>query len=93
MVDTRPSRVTAQLGEKDLELVEVSTIEELEAVEPAPGTATWLYEAAPAIETHAPAGERVLAGMVSGVRGAPRVSVRFPRSDVRACGRRVLLGL
>lgn len=92
MVDARPSGVTARLGEKGLELVEVSTIEELKAVEPAPGTATWLYEAAPAIETHAPAGERVLAGMVAGVRGAPRVSVRFPRTDVRACESRVLLG-
>lgn len=63
------------------------------AAEPAPGTAEWCYEEAPAIETFAPAEERALAEMVAGAHGAPRVSVRFPRANVAELSQRaVLLG-
>lgn len=92
VVRQRPATVRAWCGDEELRAVEAASREELEAREPAPGTVTWLFEGAPAIETFAPAEERVLAGMVAGVRGAPRVSVRFPRADVSACGQRVLLG-
>ena len=90
-VGRRPAGVIARLGEKDLELVEVASREALEAVELAPGTAAWLYEEAPAVETYAPEEEGLLAGMVAGVHGAPRVSVRFARGDVREGPRRVVL--
>ena len=65
--------------------------EELEGAELACGTAAWLYEEAPAVETYAPPAERVLAEMVAGSHGAPRVSVRFARGDVREGPRRVVL--
>ena len=78
--------VRALCGDEELELVEVSSRGELEAGEPRPGTARVLYEEAPAVETWAPAKERVLAEMVAGVHGAPRVSVRLPRVDVRKAG-------
>ena len=83
--------MAAWLGDEGLDLVEVASREELEAIDPAPGTATWLYEAAPAVETFAPPCERVLAEMVAGAHGAPRVSVRFARGDVREELRRVVL--
>ena len=81
----------AWAGEKGLELVEVTSREELEDGEPAPGTAAWLFEEAPAVETWAPAGERLLAEMVAEAHGAPRVSVRFARVDVREAALRVAL--
>ena len=87
----RPAGVRALWGEEALELVKVSSRAELEAGEVAPGTARWLYEEAPAVETWAPAEERVLAGMVAGAHGAPRVSVRFARCDVRERPLRVVL--
>ena len=87
----RPTDVAAWLGDERLELVEVASREELEGAEPAPGTAAWLYEAEPPVETYAPPEERVLAGMVAGSHGAPRVSVRFARGDVREGPRRVVL--
>ena len=87
----RPTNVAAWLGDEGLELVEVASREELEGAEPAPGTAVWLYEAEPPVETYAPPEERVLAGMVAGAHGAPRVSVRFARGDVREGPRRVVL--
>ena len=91
MACERPAGVLALCGEKDLELVEASDRAAFEAAEPEPGTAVWLYEDAPAIETFAPAEERVLAELVANVCGAPRVSVRFARADVRECEQRVVL--
>ena len=90
-VSGRPAGVAAWLGDEGLELVEAASREELEGSEPAPGTATWLYEEAPAVETFAPPRERALAEMVAGAHGAPRVSVRFARGDVREGPRRVVL--
>ena len=90
-VEGRPEAVRAWAGEKGLELVEVTSREELEDGEPAPGTAAWLFEEAPAVETWAPAGERLLAEMVAEAHGAPRVSVRFARVDVREAALRVAL--
>ena len=87
----RPSGVLASCGERDLELVEAPDRAAFEAAETEPGTAVWLYEDAPAIETFAPAEERVLEGLVANVCGAPRVSVRFARADVRECEQRVFL--
>lgn len=90
-VSRRPLALRAQCSEKDLRLVEVPDRAALEAAEPEPGTATWLFEEAPAVETFAPAEERVLAEMVAGVHGAPRVSVRLPRADVSEVSQRVVL--
>ena len=91
-VRSRPTGVRAWLGEEELELVEMTDAAAL-AAEPAPGTAEWCYEEAPAIETFAPAEERALAEMVAGAHGAPRVSVRFPRANVSELSQRaVLLG-
>lgn len=90
-VERRPSAARAWCGNDELTLVEVESREELERGEPVPGTARWLFEEAPAIETFAPATERVLAGMVAAAHGAPRVSVRLARADVGACEQRVAL--
>ena len=87
----RPTGVRAWVGGEELRLVEVSSPEELGAAEPAPGTATWLFEEAPAVETFAPARERVLAAMVAGVHGAPRVTVRLPRANATEAPLRVVL--
>ena len=89
-VRSRPARVSAWLGDEELELVEVADAAAL-AAEPAPGTAAWLYEEAPAVETFAPEEERALADMVAGTHGAPRVSVRFPRANVAELSQRVVL--
>nr|WP_239471609.1 TIM-barrel domain-containing protein [Olsenella profusa] len=90
-VDGRPASVRVRSGEKDLELREVSSAAELAAAGLAPGEAAWLYEEAPAVETHAPREERLLADLVGDAHGAPRVSVRFARVDVSACAQEVLL--
>ena len=90
-VSGRPGGVRAFCGSGELRAVEVAGREELEAGEPAPGTALWLYEEAPAVQTWAPKEERLLAEMVAGAHGAPRVSVRLPRADVRENSLRVVL--
>ena len=87
----RPRGMCARSAGEELRLVEVADPAEFEATEPAAGTATWLYEEAPAIETFAPERERELARMMSGVHGAPRVSVRFARADARSCARELVL--
>ncbi|MDM8270711.1 glycoside hydrolase family 31 protein [Thermophilibacter provencensis] len=90
-VSRRPLGLRVQCGEKDLQLVEASDRATFEAADPEPGTATWLFEEAPAIETFAPPVERVLAEMVTGAHGAPRVSVRLPRANVSEASQRVVL--
>lgn len=90
-VSGRPGGVRAFCGSEELRVVEVADREGLEEDEPAPGTALWLYEEAPAVQTWAPKEERVLAEMVAAAHGAPRVSVRLPRTDVRESSLRVVL--
>ena len=90
-VTARPGGVRAWSAGEELALREVGSQEELEAAEPVPGEAVWLFEPESPVETFAPSEERVLAGMVAGVHGAPRVSVRLPRADVRAGSQRVVL--
>ena len=90
-VAERPTGVRAWVGGEELRLVEASSPEERVMAEPASGTATWLFEGAPAVETFAPTQERVLAAMVAGVHGAPRVTVRLPRANASEAPLRVVL--
>ena len=81
-VTSRPEGVAARCGGRELLVREVADRAGLLAAEPAPGEVAYLFEEAPAVETYAPAEERVLAEMVAAAHGAPRVTVRFARADV-----------
>ena len=83
-VSKAPTSLVAKNGSANLNEVKVDSKEAFDSAKVAEGTFVSFYDAAPKVETFASAEETILADMVKNVKVAPKLYVKFAKTDSQA---------
>ena len=83
-VSAEPTAITAKNGDTVLTMVEKDSKEAVLNAELAAGEFAYYYDAAPAIETYAPAEENEFIAMMEGKVSSPKLYVKFAQTDSQA---------
>ena len=90
-VSAEPTAVIAKNGSQELTMVPMNSKDEVLNAELNAGEFAYYYDAAPAIETYAPAEENEFIAMMEGKVHAPKLYVKFAEIDSQANSQTLLL--